>query len=123
MILLQGMTKTVSGMRHVLASLALEQSRNDQPSGAPAVNAYELQSGSIVEMLTGLKDNFRKELADLEKEEANSAHAYDMEMVHLTNTLDNLKAEREELSQTKAKTSADSATAKGELADTKAKTS
>jgi len=59
-------------------------------------------------------------LADLEKEEANSQHAFDMEMVHLTNTVDNLKAEREELSQTKAKTAAESARAKGGLADTKA---
>merc|ERR1719198_2615553 len=88
--------------------------------GAPAVAAYEFQSSSIVDMLAGLKDNFRKELADLEKEEANSAHAFDMEMVHLTNTIDNLNAEREELSQTKANTAAESATAKGELADTKA---
>jgi len=116
MMLLQRMSKTMSGMRRVLASLAMAQSN----SGAPAVAAYENQSGGIVEMLAGLKDNFRKELADLEKEEANSSHAFDMEKVHLTNTLDNLKAEREELSQTKAKTSADSARAKGELADTKA---
>jgi len=116
MALLQGMTKTVSGMHRVLASLALEQSRND---GAPAVAAYESQTGSVIDMLAGLKDNFRKELADLEKEEANSGHAHDMEMVHLTNTLDNLNAEREELSQTKARTTADSANAKGELAETK----
>merc|ERR1719498_862342 len=112
------MTKTVKGMRRVLANLALEQSVAG--GGAPAVNAYEFQSNSIIDMLKGLKDNFRKELADLEKEEANSQHAFDMEMVHLTNTLDNLKAEHEELSQTKANTAAESATAKGELADTKA---
>jgi len=118
MMLLQRMSKTMSGMRRVLASLAMAQSNGN--AGAPAVAAYENQSGGIVEMLKGLKDNFRKELGDLEKEEANSAHAFDMEKVHLTNTLDNLKAEREELSQTKAKTSADSARAKGELADTKA---
>merc|ERR1719482_1588617 len=93
---------------------------SSEGGGAPAVAAYESQTGSIIEMLAGLKDNFRKELADLEKEEANSAHAHDMEMVHLTNTLDNLKAEREELSQTKANTAAASATAKGELAETKA---
>lgn len=120
MVLLQGMTKSVSGMRRVLASLALAETEQSRADGAPAVNAYEFQSSNIVDMLSGLKDNFRKELADLEKEEANSAHAYDMEMVHLTNTLDNLKAEREELAQTKAKTSAESASAKGELADTKA---
>jgi len=119
MMLLQRMTKTVSGMTRVLASLALAQGRSDG-SGAPAVAAYEAQSGGIVEMLEGLKDNFRKELADLEKEEANSAHAYDMEMVHLTNTIDNLKDEREELAQNKARTAAVSATAKGDLADTRA---
>merc|ERR1719486_1657310 len=118
MMLLQRMTKTVSGMRRVLASMALEQSAAG--GGAPAVAAYEFQSSSIIEMLEGLKDKFRKELADLEKEEANSQHAFDMESVHLTNTLDNLKAEREELSQTKSKTASDSARAKGELADTKA---
>merc|ERR1719446_1208556 len=112
------MTKTVTGMRRVLANLALEQTVAG--GGAPAVNAYEFQSSSIIDMLKGLKDNFRKELGDLEKEEANSQHAFDMEMVHLTNTLDNLKAEREELSQRKARTASESARAKGELADTKA---
>lgn len=117
MALLQRMTKTVSGMQRVLASVALEQSRD---SGAPAVAAYESQTGSVIDMLAGLKDNFRKELGDLEKEEANSAHAFDMEMVHLTSTLENLKADREELSQRKARTTAESARAKGELADTKA---
>jgi len=118
MMLLQRMTKTVSGMRRVLASMALEQSAAG--GGAPAVAAYEFQSSSIIDMLKGLKDNFRKELADLEKEEANSQHAFDMEAVHLTNTIDNLNAERQELAQTKANTAAESARAKGELADTKA---
>jgi len=116
MMLLQRMTQTVSGMRRVLASLALVQGR---ASGAPAVNAYEFQSSAIVDMLAKLKDNFRKELGELEKEEANSGHAHDMEMVHLTNTLDNLNAENQELSQTKASAAAESARAKGELADTK----
>merc|ERR1719198_2716451 len=105
-------------MRRVLASLTLAEAAGG--GGAPAVAAYEFQSSNIVDMLEGLKDNFRKELADLEKEEANSGHAFDMEMVHLTNTIDNLNAEREELAQTKASTAAESARAKGELADTKA---
>jgi len=118
MLLLQTMTKTVRGMRRVLAAIAMKEAGG--VSGGPAVNAYEFQSSGIVDMLAGLKDNFRKELADLEKEEFNSNHAYDMEMVHLTNTVENLNAERQELSQTKASTAAESATAKGELADTKA---
>jgi len=118
MMLLQGMTKTVSGMRRVLASLALAQTRTEG-GGAPAVAAYESQTGSIIEMLEGLKDNFRKELGELEKEEANSAHAFDMEMVHLTSTLENLKADTEESSEVKARSAAEAATAKGDLADTK----
>jgi len=40
--------------------------------------------------------------------------------VHLTNTLDNLKANREELAERKARTTSESARAKGELAETKA---
>jgi len=116
MMLLQGMTSKVNGMRRVLASMAL----HERASGAPAVAAYESQSDSIVDMLAGLKDNFRKELADLQKEEANSAHAYDMEKVHLTNTLDNLKQAHEQMSGTKAKAAAVSARGKGDLADTKA---
>lgn len=115
---LRSMAKTVSGMRRVLASLALAQS--ERGAGAPAVAAYESQTGSIITMLAGLKDNFRKELADLEKEEANSAHAFDMEKVHLTNTIDNLKADREEMAQNKARKAAESATAKGHLAETRA---
>merc|ERR1719446_926968 len=115
------MAKKTIGMRRVLAFLALEESRHEQTGGgAPAVAAYEFQSNAIVDMLTKLKDNFRKELGDLEKEEMNSQHAYDMEMVHLTNTIDNLKAERQELAQAKASAAAESARAKGELADTKA---
>merc|ERR1719201_1823699 len=41
-------------------------------------------------------------------------------MVHLTNTLENLKADTQELSEVKARSAAEAATAKGDLADTKA---
>jgi len=71
-------------------------------------------------LLEKLQTKFEDQRLALEKEEMNAAHAFDMEMVHLTNTVDNLKAEREELAETKASTAAESATAKGELADTKA---
>merc|ERR1719265_2293665 len=60
------------------------------------------------------------ELGDLEKEEANSQHAFDMEKVHLTNTIDNLNSEHEEQTQAKARAASDSGAAKGDLADTKA---
>lgn len=121
MMMIQTMSKTVRGMRRVLASLMIEQGRSESAgAGAPAVAGYEFQSSTIVDLLTKLKDNFRKELGDLEKEEMNANHAFDMEMVHLTDTLENLKAERQELVQAKANTQAQSAAKKGELADTKA---
>merc|ERR1719181_366190 len=43
-----------------------------------------------------------------------------MEMVHLTNTIENLKAEREELAERNAEAAATSARAQGQLAETKA---
>lgn len=116
-VLLQKMVTTFPGMRRVLAQLALLQ--ENQPSGAPAVAAYEFQSGGIVELLKKMRLRFKKELGDLEKEEANKAHAYALAVLHLGNTIEQLKAERDQLAETKARVASESAAAKGELADTK----
>merc|ERR1719440_1402281 len=45
---------------------------------APQANAYEFQSGGVVEMLEKLEDKFKDERSDLEKEEMNSKHAFEM---------------------------------------------
>merc|ERR1719161_373382 len=45
---------------------------------APEANAYESQSGGIIEMLKKLKDEFRGKLGQCQKEEANSNHAFNM---------------------------------------------
>ena len=45
---------------------------------APEANAYEFQSSGIVDMLEKLKDKFEDERTDLEKEESNARHAYEM---------------------------------------------
>merc|ERR1719478_685862 len=45
---------------------------------APEANAYEFQSGGIVDMLTKLEDKFIDELNVLNKEEMNSKQAYEM---------------------------------------------
>jgi len=99
---MQKMSKTTKGMGRVLAELSLlqEETRDD---GAPAVAAYEFQSSGIVDMLKSMKDRFRKELGELEKEEMNKSHAFDMQVQHLGNTIDNLKSEREEAAANKAK--------------------
>merc|ERR1719326_2255958 len=104
-MLLQKMTRTTKGMSRVLASfLALSEAeeeeaaashlqsraqKNSAPLGAPEVNAYEFQSGGVVEMLKKLKDEFRSKLADCQKEEMNSKHAHDMQVQDLTDSVEN----------------------------------
>jgi len=123
LMLLQRMSRSTPGLSQVVARLAMLQdgvtSSDAQPSGAPAVNAYEFQSGGVIEMLKQLRVKFKAELGDLQKGEMNSQQAYDMLMVHTTNAVSNLQSEHEELIQTKASKAAESAQAKGEIANTK----
>merc|ERR1719335_683783 len=124
-MLLQKMAVNVPGMQRVLAAF-LEMKSNEKDSlrgsqsGGPAVAAYEFQSGGIIEMLEKLKKKFKAELDTVETEEANKAHAYDLEMLHLGNSIEAARADRNKKAEVKAQRAADSAEAKGKLADTKA---
>jgi len=119
-VLLQRMATTLPGMGRVLAQLSLLQEGGEQPSGAPAVAAYEFQSSGIVTLLKQMRLRFKTELGDLEKEEMNKAHAYSLAVLHLGNTVEQLKSERESDAESRARIAAAGAAAKGELADTKA---
>merc|ERR1719335_261366 len=122
-MLLQKMAVNVRGMERVLAAFLEMKSKADDSlrgSGAPAVAAYESQSGGIIEMLEKLKKKFKAELDTVETEEANKAHAYDLEMLHLGNSIEAARADRNKKAEVKAQRAADSAEAKGKLADTKA---
>merc|ERR1719387_1482429 len=103
-------------MKRALAAF-LSEGAND--AGAPAVSAYKFQSKGIVEVLEGLLKKFKGELDDLQTDESNKAHYYGLEQIHLSETIAHNKADREEKSALKAATAADSAKAKGELAETK----
>jgi len=50
----------------------------DAAPGSPEANAYEFQSGSVVDMLKKLRDDFSSQLGNSQKEEMNSKHASDM---------------------------------------------
>merc|ERR1719162_836264 len=114
------MAITVPGMRRVLASfLAMKATATAQVEGAPAVAAYESQSGGIVDMLEKLEKKFKEELDTVETEESNKAHAYDLEMLHLKNSIEAANADRSKKIEQKAQRAADSAEAKGVLADAK----
>jgi len=115
-MLLQQMAKTTPGMTRVLAAFLQQKASQD---GAPAVDAYEFQSQNIIDLLEGLEKKFKGELADVEEDEANQAHYYELEMIHLTDTITKSTEDKEEKTVVKAKTAAASAKAKGDLADTK----
>merc|ERR1719389_1348898 len=85
---------------------------------APEANAYEFQSGSIVDMLKKLKDEFRTKLADCQKEEMNSKHAYDMVVQDLVDSIENSNDSIEEKKVTKARKEEKAAQDKKELAST-----
>lgn len=118
--MLQKMAVSTPGMRRVLAEFLQVSDKNERQKGGPAVSAYEFQSSSIVALLEKLLTKFEGELEDVETAESNSAHAYDMETLQLSDTIAYENKELEEKSTLRAKRASESAKAKGDLADTKA---
>merc|ERR1719171_2490828 len=100
----------------VAAFMAMMDSDGNE---APEANAYEFQSGGIIDMLKKLKDEFRTKLADCQKEEMNSKHAYDMVVQDLVDSIENSEATIEEKKVTKARKEEKAASDKKELASTK----
>jgi hypothetical protein len=87
---------------------------------APESNAYEFQSQGVVDMLEKLHDKFEDERTDLEKEESNSRHAFEMLVQDLTAQIDTATEDRESKAQLKASKLQKAAEEKGDLADTTA---
>merc|ERR1719434_30839 len=85
---------------------------------APEANAYEFQAQGIVDMLTKLAGKFEDERTDLEKEETNARHAFEMLSQDLKAQIGQATAARTEKSEAKAKALQASADAKGDLQDT-----
>merc|ERR1719174_737975 len=85
-------------------------------SAAPEANAYEFQSGGIVDMLKKLKDEFRGKLGECQKEEMNSKHAYDMVVTDLVDSIENSNESIEEKTVTKARKEEQAAQDKKSLA-------
>merc|ERR1719421_2778917 len=87
---------------------------------APQANAYEFQSQGVVDILEKLHDKFEDERTDLEKEESNSRHAYEMLMQDLTAQIETATEDRESKAQLKASKLQSAAEEKGDLGDTTA---
>jgi len=85
---------------------------------APEAAGYEFQSHGIVEMLEKLEDKFITERTDLEKEEMNRKHSFDMLIQDLSAQKEQAITDRGEKAETKAKKLQAKADATGELSDT-----
>jgi len=85
---------------------------------APEANAYENQSGGVIEMLDKLLDKFIEERTQLEKEEMNAKHAYTMVKQDLEASIEQATQDRDEKSEFKAETIQAKADATGDLQDT-----
>jgi len=85
---------------------------------APEANAYEFQAQGIVDMLTKLGTKFEDERTELEKEETNARHAFEMLSQDLKAQIDQATQARTEKAEAKAKALQAAADAKGDLQDT-----
>jgi hypothetical protein len=120
--LLQQMAHDSPKLRPAVAAFLMDTDGLDSSSateGAPAVAAYEHQSGGVIDLLEKLLDKFRSELSDIERQESNRAHAYSMETQHLGATASRLKSEHDRKAALKGKTVSESGAAKGQLAAAK----
>jgi len=85
---------------------------------APEANAYEFQAQGIVDMLTKLGGKFEDERTELEKEETNARHSFEMLSQDLKAQIDQATQARTEKAEAKAKALQAAADAKGDLQDT-----
>merc|ERR1719164_362960 len=100
------------------AFLAQDPDDENLAVAAPEANAYEFQAQGIVDMLTKLAGKFEDERTDLEKEETNARHAFEMLSQDLKAQIGQATSARTEKSEAKAKALQASADAKGDLQDT-----
>jgi len=87
---------------------------------APEANAYEFQSGGVIELLEKLSDKFEQELFTLRKEEKNSAHAHQMLLQDLKAQVEEGQRQSQEKSVARAENLQSKANAQADLADTTA---
>jgi len=87
---------------------------------APEANAYEFQSGGVVDMLTKLEDEFKTKKADLEEEELKAQHAFAQIIQQLSDNIENGDHEISKKTTKRAETEQAKADAEGDLAATMA---
>merc|ERR1719345_599266 len=87
---------------------------------APEANAYEFQSGGVVDMLTKLEDEFKTKKGELEEEELKAQHAFAQIIQQLSDNIENADHEISKKTTKRAETEQSKADAEGDLAATMA---
>jgi len=99
--------------------LFLQQNLQDGlAASAPEASAYEFQSHGIIEVLEKLMDKFVDERTDLEKQEMNAKHAFEILLQDLTAQIDQATQDRSQKAEMKAKKLQAKADSQGDLEDT-----
>jgi len=107
--------------RSILAAfVGMSTSDDDSEAASPEANAYEFQSTGIVDLLKKLRDEFRSKLAESQKAEMNSKHAYDMVAQDRTAAIANAEKTISEQSEIKARKQSKAALSEKELGATAA---
>jgi len=106
--------------KHAIASFLAESSKTVTQMHAPEAAAYESSSGTIVQLMENLEAKLKDEKQSLEKDEMNRQHAYEMIAQTLTDEIQQDTDSRNAKVSTKKGREADSAQAKGDLAEIQA---
>merc|ERR1719265_703068 len=101
-------------------NLLLQDAREETEGPQGTIKNFESQSGGIINMVEELGDKFQDERNQLETDEANKKHAYDMMAQDLTSQIEHATEERESKAGKKASREEDKGSYSGELADTTA---
>merc|ERR1719498_1273080 len=104
----------------IFAFLNTDDEQDPLAVSAPQANAYEFQSGGVVDMLEKLKDKFQDERNTLEKKEMQAKHAFEMAVQDLVDQIEGATQVRDRHVGNKAQLLQNAAEAKGDLADTQA---
>jgi|EP00927_Polykrikos_kofoidii_P061950 hypothetical protein len=104
--------------KQAIETFLAEDPENSLDVTAPEAAGYEFQSHSIIDMLEKLQDKFISERTDLEKEEMNAKHAFEMLSQDLHAQISEATENRGAKAGTKAKTLQAKADATGDLSDT-----
>jgi len=86
--------------------------------GPPKANAYEFQSGTVVDMIEKLFERFTEERRKLEVEETNRKHAFELVKQSLTDNIKNGEDITAQKTALKARTTQEEAEAQGDLKET-----